>query len=165
MFYLAIPLYAFLNRFRGSSQTLMPKLYVCIIMALGFSFIVPWVASLPILVLCTLALQTGHGNFIDLGTWPRKPSDGEERLEFIIKPLYGKLPEYWYDFLGLMLTGVIVTLPVGIALLDWRVALLGLLKAPCYAVGRLYPRYAVEIGETLTGAVYGAVFLFVRTFQ
>lgn len=181
-----IIIYAFLNRFRGSSQKLMPKMAVCIIMALGYTMIVPWftlsevkfipnellaglilylgpICSIFVLVLTTMALQTGHGNFVDLGTW-KLPSP-PERLEFIIAGLKKKLSGYQYDFLGDMLTGVVVTLPLGIMRLDWRIALLGLMKGPCYALGRLVSRrYPVEMGEIFTGGIYGLTFAAAHIF-
>lgn len=147
--------YGFLNRFRGSSQKIVPRMAVCALIALGYAMIVPWTFSIPVLILTTMALQTGHGNFMDLGHW--KDTSPPERLEFLVAWMK---PGYWRDFTGLAVTGIVVTLPVGIALLDWRVCLLGLLKAPAYAIARLIcPRFPVEAGEILTGAVYGALFI------
>lgn len=151
-----ILIYAFLYRFRGSSQTLVPKLAVNILIALGFAMLVPMEWSIPVWILVTLALQTGHGNFIDLGTWPQIKTMGDERLEFIIKPLWRKISDYWYDFSGLVLTGLVVTLPIGIALHSPDIAIMGALKGYAYAIGRLvYPKLPVEAGEVLFGAVLG----------
>ncbi len=149
--FIAIPAYAGLNRFRGSSQTIVPKMAVCALTALGFAMVVPWAFSLPVLILTTMALMTGHGNFMDLGTWAW-PSD-PEKLEFLIAWMK---PGYWHDFTGLAITGLVVTLPMGLVLLDWRIVLLGLLKGPCYALARVLNKtYPIELGEILTGAVYG----------
>lgn len=113
-----------------------------------------------------LGKRTGHGGGIDLGTSPRIREP--EALEFIIKPLHGRIPEYWYDALLLAVTGLAVTILAGlvVALADplagLAVALSGALKAPAYKIGRaIYPHgrgrgipelnEATAIGEFLTG--------------
>lgn len=90
------------------------------------------------------AKRTGHGGGIDAGTSTKVRED--EKLEFIIKPLHGKISEYWYDMLLLAVTGLAVTLPAGIVLAfanieaGLLVVLSGLLKAPGYMIGWLiYP--------------------------
>lgn len=109
-----------------------------------------------------LAVQcTGHGGFMDLGTWkePRK----DERLEFIIKPLKDKISEYWYDVIGQALTGFLVTLWPGLFLFALGyyqagafLALAGLLKVPAYMLGRKCFQNT-ESGEWLTGGfIWGA---------
>lgn len=113
-----------------------------------------------------LGKRTGHGGGIDLGTSGKVRED--EKLEFIVKPLHGKIPEYWYDVLLLSVTGLAVTIlgGTGIMCIDPEagivVALSGLLKGPAYMIGRaIYPRgsgrgiphlnEATAIGEFLTG--------------
>lgn len=110
--------------------------------------------------------RTGHGGGIDMGTWADPRED--ERLEFIIKPLRGKISEYWYDALLMGVTGVACTLIASIMV--WSVdvwgglalALSGLTKAPAYMIGwGIYPsgsgkgipylNEATAIGEFLTG--------------
>lgn len=147
-------IYAFLNRFRGSSQTMMPRQVVCAAMALPFALVVPWAYSLPNWIITTMALVTAHGIYDDLGTW--KWIQGSAKLDFLINWIKPHVSGYLYDFIGLSMTGVIVTLPTGILLLDWRVAIMGVGKGSCYAVARnLSTKYPVELGEILTGALYG----------
>lgn len=110
--------------------------------------------------------RTGHGGGIDMGTWTGERDD--EALEFLIKPLRGKISEYWYDALLLAITGVAVTLIAGFVLMfihPWAgilLALSGLTKAPAYMIGwAIYPtgsgkgiphlNEATAIGEFLTG--------------
>lgn len=111
-------------------------------------------------VLTFAAVCTGHGGWQDLSTWTKPRSD--ERMEFLIKWAYPKLPEYWYDALGLAVNGLCITLPAGIALMNPIIALSGALKAPAYMIGWWFWRLSVKgnwswapkptvIGEYLTG--------------
>lgn len=112
-----------------------------------------------------LGKRTGHGNGLDLG---RAERGEDEVLEFIIKPLHGKIPEYWYDVLLMCVTGICVTLVAGIVvavvnpLAGAILALSGLMKGPAYMIGyAIYPtgigkgiphlNEASAIGEFLTG--------------
>jgi hypothetical protein len=107
------------------------------------------------LVLTTLGVLTGHGGGHDLGTYEGERED--ERLEFIIKPLKSKMPEYWYDMLLLSITGMAITLPAGLLTLNPALALSGLAKGPAYAVAR-FGGTGTDGGELLTGAVlWGAL--------
>lgn len=114
-----------------------------------------------------LGKRTGHGGGLDLGTWTRPRDD--ERLEFLIKPLHGKIPEYWYDVLLLAITGLAVSLvaSVSIAVVNPLAAIPtlvgGLLKPLPYMLGwKLHPKSespskvkeldeATEVGEAGTG--------------
>lgn len=114
-----------------------------------------------------LGKRTGHGGGLDLGTWT-KPR-GDERLEFLIKPLHGKIPEYWYDALLLAVTGLAVSLVASAAIATVHpLAALptlvgGLLKPLPYMLGwKLHPKgessskiheldEATEVGEAGTG--------------
>jgi hypothetical protein len=146
-----------------------------------------FIASI-VLVLTTLALVTGHGNAMDMGQAPRGE---DETLEFTVKwihGIHGKIPECLYDFILMMVLGIAVTLPCGIATLNPFIALSGALKAPAYAIGHIMfklsptrlkvdgaentyygikflPRHldvATEIGEFLTGFfLWGCLFLLV----
>lgn len=110
--------------------------------------------------------RTGHGGGIDMGTWTGERDD--EALEFLIKPLRGKISEYWYDALLMAVTGFIVTLFAGMFLIPFHpiagtiLMLSGLTKAPAYMIGwAIYPtgggkgiphlNEATAIGEFLAG--------------
>lgn len=100
---------------------------------------------------------TGHGGWMDLGTWPKERKD--ERLEFLIKPFKKYMSEYWYDALGLGLTGLIVTLPAGIYVQIYGhpyegllLGLSGLLKTPGYMIGRALFNNT-ESGEWISGGL------------
>ena len=108
-----------------------------------------YIAAFLVLITTTAAVATGHGGFMDLGTWQNDRDD--ERLEFIIKPLHKKIPEYWYDSLGMALTGVVVTLPAAIVTLNPLLAITGVLKAPAYMLAQRLG-LGTEGGEYLTGA-------------
>ena len=99
---------------------------------------------------------TGHGGGMDLGTWTKERSD--ERLEFIIKPLRGKIPEYWYDMLLLSVTGLALVLVPCVLLAacsQYLAAIVllvgGVSKGQAYQVGWLFSNRQTEIGEALTG--------------
>lgn len=127
-----------------------------------------WV--LPAYLAAVMGKRTGHGGGMDLGT-STKARD-PEKLEYLILPLHGRIPEYWYDALLLALTGLAVTLVPGIVLAAYGhiatgliIAASGLLKAPAYMIGwAIFPTAkddgdfwsddldeATEIGEFLTG--------------
>ncbi len=86
-----------------------------------------------------LGKRTGHGGYIDLGTSEKVR---HHRADIFLEALRGKIPEYWYDFIGLIITGIAVTLIPGLAVavhssLLWGSVLIlsGALKAPAYAIG------------------------------
>jgi len=169
-----------MNRWRGMSspfKKFFPRPLPQITLALPYAILVSdylnnYYVGAAVLVLTTLGWLTGHGAFIDLGTW--KNAVKPERLEFTITWLKSKLSPYWYDFVGLAVTGLAVTVPAGIATMNPVLALSGVLKAPAYAIGwfvstgkidpssldeieeRIGSR-ATEIGEFLTGLFLGAV--------
>lgn len=108
-----------------------------------------WAATAAVLILSTLGTLTGHGKFMDLASYKILTSD--ETLEFTIKWLENKIPNYWYDALGLAVTGLAVTLPAGIVLMNPLLALSGALKAPAYMLAKL-AKTGTAGGEWLTGA-------------
>ena len=115
-----------------------------------------WWAALIVLALTTLATLTGHGNHLDLGTMPEgKP----ETTEFLIKPFKSKLPSYWYDVLGMSMSGMLITASAGIATGNIPLILSGLLKGPAYMIGNKTTN-DTALSEFLTGLfLYGALAL------
>lgn len=143
----------------------------------------PWQAIILSIITVVMVLKA-HGKVFDLGT-ARKSSapfgEDPEWYDGILYPLYGKIPEYWYDAIGLAVSGLSYTIPVGLFMADPTgdyftegliIALSGALKAPAYMIGRCfstsYPeladvsefkavdkvlnlRHATEWGEVLTG--------------
>lgn len=98
----------------------------------------------------------GHGGFYDLGTSPKEPGNGrdKERIEHLIYWLYNRIPRFWYDFMGLSLSGLTVTLIPAIVvacyghyLSAFILVVSGLLKAPSYAISP----GKTEIGEYVNG--------------
>jgi hypothetical protein len=127
-----------------------------------------WVA-LGVYLLAVLAKRTGHGQYMDLGTWntPVKP----ERLDPVVSLFYGPdtFDNYWRDFCGLVVTGAAVSLGAfltllvtGTPLLAFGVLLGGMLKGVAYSIGWRFKEslteYHVEptaCGEFLTGFFAG----------
>lgn len=104
--------------------------------------------TLAVFLLTFAATLTGHGNAIDMGKSPRGE---DETMEWAVKWLHGRIPEYWYDFILMAWLGLLKTLPAGIATLNPFLAASGVLKAPAYAVGHIFKRNHTEIAEFLTG--------------
>jgi len=101
--------------------------------------------------LTVLALVKGHGHNMDLGDWPH---DADYEWYEFHKPLHGRISEYWYDVIGMCISGLTYTLPSGIISLNVWLAISGILKAPAYMIGwKVQGR--TELGEWLTGGFAG----------
>lgn len=155
-----------LYKWRGHAskfKKLLPRPFNQIAFALPYAAAcatISWWAAGVVLIATTLAVLSGHGGFMDLGTWTRPRDD--ERLEFIIKPLRTKMSDYWYDALGLAITGLAVTIPAGIVLSNPFLALSGALKALAYMIGWKYfdASVATARGEFICGFfLWGALAL------
>lgn len=106
-------------------------------------------------LLTVIMVSRGHGRSMDLGLKPNSQQE-PEWYEGIILPLSNKMSEYWYDFIGLMVSGVTYTLPLGLFLADptsdhfwYGIALIltGALKGPAYAIGDLLNRKLLDQGD------------------
>ncbi len=113
-----------------------------------------------VVTLTALIKSTGHGNFMDLGSWD-KPTD-PETLEFLIAPLREVLSGYWYDFTGLAVIGLLGSIPYAVAIykLSIKASVIilagGALKSVAYAIGWVTStQYPTEVGELLTGLFVG----------
>lgn len=149
---------ATLYRWRGMSHPLkkyFPRPYNQIAFALPYAMFCPsWYTAIPVLILTTLALLTGHGNFFLRGTGGK-----DETTEFLIKWLKPYMPLYWYRALGLAMTGILVTLPAGFVLANPLLAISGALKGAAYVISDK-AGHDTEGGEWLTGAfLWGALAL------
>jgi hypothetical protein len=88
------------------------------------------------------------------------PQGTRERLEFIIRPLYNKIPEYWYDVIGLSVVGL-AAVSGGLLIAPYNplgavaIALAGLMKPLGYMIGwKLWPSpKSTEFGEYVTGFI------------
>lgn len=159
---------AWLYRWRGMAhehKKYFPRPFNQIVFAAPFAFVcmlfwypvIGWVAVLPTLLvwtMTTLGVLTGHGRGMDLGETDQGDA---ETLEFLVRWAKPHLSLYWYDMLLLSVTGLAVTLPAGIATMNFWFACAGLLKGPAYAAAK-HLKMGTEGGELLTGAVlWGAV--------
>lgn len=131
--------------------------------ALVFAPLNAW-CILPVLIITTLGVITGHASIIDLGTVKdgsvAVPADGQQD-EWYTHWIPGK--GYWHDFAGLIVSGALITASCGLAFMYlgyWTIGLLilasGALKAPAYAISWATPndfKYrGLPLGEFLTGA-------------
>jgi len=177
-------------RWRGSSskyKKFLPRPINQLLFALPFAYFAlsaGWFPAFIVWVFTTLFTLSGHGNSMDLAHAPRGVDN--ERYEMLIFWLRGKVPEYWYDVMGLAVSGMLVSLPLGVAIGNPLVAVSGALKAPAYMIGwfmheycpkvkkingignnyygvKYLPRHldlATEIGEFLTGfLMWGSLWL------
>lgn len=158
---------ALLSRWHGGGFFSAPKLLktglfalfpaVCLGLMIPNDNVWTWLGWITFALIVTGAVKaSGHGKFFDLGSWKLPAKD--ERIEFIIKPLWGKIPEYWYDSLGMALKGLLMSLGVAIPLLVYApplavpVILGGIMLAPSYMIGRLFTeKYFTEFGEYVGG--------------
>ncbi len=152
---------ALLSRLHGS--TWLPyKILKSILWALPFAVIV-WLLlggwwALLVLAGCSLTKSTGHGNWLDYGRRNNEVFE-DERTEFLIKPAKSKLSGYWYDALGMLITGILSTLPFALVMffvnpIYYVVAVFGgALKTVGYMIGwKFLPKQATVIGELFSGA-------------
>jgi hypothetical protein len=152
---------AVVYRIRGGLSPWMPRPVDQLIFALPYAVIAAkehnrstwWFFG--VLIITTIALMPGHGQYMDLGTW-NAPVD-PERLDFIVQLFFGddNYNNYWRDFFGLAVTGLVVTLPAAISLYKKPVLaillfLSGALKAVAYGLS-WYLGFETEGGEYLTG--------------
>jgi len=120
-----------------------------------------------------LGKRTGHGQYMDLGTWSKEVEP--ETLDFIVEAIFGKdnYDSYWRDFFGLTITGLVVALGATIALIvsgNFLFALLILLgaslKSISYMIGwKVHKMFdhksGTEIGELLTGFFAGLSLVYI----
>lgn len=128
---------AFLYRFRGGwpdikrpiEQALFcaPLLFIGVVM-LGWCGLLPY-------GLCVWAVCKGHGRNADLGDWTEIAEREWYENNKPMKWLEGVLPPYWYDAMGLAVSGLTYTLPM--IIVDALLGLSGALKAPAWMLGKL----------------------------
>lgn len=136
-------------RFRGGWPDIprpLEQMAFCSIFA--FMLIIaglPYIHAFVAYSLAVVATLKGHGNNMDLG---HAPDSDDEWYEFLIKGYEGKLGTYWYEVLGLCISGLSSTGAVGLALSFYSpfygliVGLSGALKAVAYMIGwALHPKY------------------------
>ena len=131
---------------------------------------VPVIASVIVLLNCMVFKNTGHGGGMDLAHNDKEPGAGRdpEKLEYLILWAHGKVSQYWYDVLLLLIIGLFSVAGAALAV-GWVnqlagaiIALGGLGKPAGYMIGwAVYPtgkgrglkelNEATEIGEALTG--------------
>lgn len=148
-----------LYRWRGGGEPAgltryMPRPVDQILFSLPYIFMAfmvldDWTAGV-VSIITVIMVSRGHGRNMDLGTFDNSTSveAGEpEWYEGLIGSLHGKIPEYWYDALGLMISGLTYTIPIGLMMASpfgnylyegLIVCLSGALKAPAYMLGRYF---------------------------
>jgi len=151
---------AALYRWRGHAskyKKYLPRPFNQILFSAPYAYIAGfwWFLVLP---LTTLALLTGHGNFFLRGS-----GGDDETTEFIIKWTKPHLPLYWYRALGLSMTGILITLPAGIATGNPYLALSGALKGVSYTIADKLD-WGTDGGEWLTGGFLSGALCYVYLF-
>lgn len=152
---LIIPYMTILSRWRGHAsdyKKYLPRPWSQFLLALPFALVCAppnssWIAAALVLVITWGTWLTGWGNVYDLAH--AKRGDKLEKIEWPIHWLYGRIPEYWYDFIGLALRGLIITLPAGIATNNPWLAISGASMAIAYAIGWAIMDWAVIKSHTV----------------
>lgn len=165
---------ALIYRWRGSSFSIRPLSQILFCLPLSYltfyslvsseisanvwsaSVLFPALIALGVLVLSTLATLTGHGNFMLRGT-----GGEDETTEFLIKWLKPKIKLYHYRVLGMAMTGLLITLPAGLATSSLALSLSGALKGLAYFLSDKIEDESepgTVLAEYLTGAfIWGGV--------
>ncbi len=143
-------------RWRGGGEPVgwgkyMPRpidqiLFSSIYMVIAFGVLEQWPATI-LSIITVIMVSKGHGRNMDLGTFDNSSKPGgvkPEWYEGLIAGLYGKIPEYWYDALGMVVSGLTYTIPLGLFIADPAgpyftegliIAASGGLKGPAYMIG------------------------------
>lgn len=152
-----------IGRVRGGLPPALPRPFDQVLFALAYGAVAYKITGrnlwwfLAVMILTTLAVATGHGQYMDLGRWTREVSP--ESLDFVVSWFFGAdgYHDFWRDGFGLALTGLAVTLPCSICIaihkryaLAAMLFLSGALKFPAYYLGwEIFGGTAA--GEVLTG--------------
>jgi hypothetical protein len=139
---------------RPVDQILFSSPYIFI----AYSVLDVYLASL-VSILTVVAVSKGHGKVYDLGTAAKPSTPFGNDYEFYdpwIHKLYNKLSPFWYDAIGLAITGLVYTLPLGVMLLNpiydmflpaLLLGLSGALKSPCYMLGLWFHRNHKDLAD------------------
>jgi|TARA_R110000787_G_scaffold37078_1_gene94411 hypothetical protein len=157
---------AFIYRFRGISSTKVPPILYSRTLrrVLSASVIVPGAylagAGLWALLAAPIAyygIIAGHGSYIDLGTGAEPDNEVfDTLLDWIFGLDYIGANNFWRDFTGLALTGLLVTVPVAfLPGINWSYALIGLFKPIAYQLSG-----NTEKGEIGWGFAYASAIVF-----
>lgn len=105
------------------------------------------------------AVLKGHGHNMDMGTYNGGDYEWYEKV-FGLDKLHGKIDERLYDFIGISVSGLTYTAPVGIICLNPILAVSGALKGIAYLIGKgVFGK--TEYAEWLTGALAGLSLFFI----
>lgn len=129
-------------RMRGGFGVSLPRpIEQILFCALVCAPVTPFLAFLVVLAICTIACVTGHGSYMDLTRGDQYQPGDDERIAPVVRwicKVFGinSNPDtYAYQAIGLALTGLIVTLPAGIASGAFFLAIVGAVKFPVYELG------------------------------
>lgn len=129
---------------RPVDQILFSSIYI----AIAFLILDQWPAAI-LSIITVIMVSKGHGRNMDLGTFDNSTVKGgvkPEWYEGLIAGLYGRIPEYWYDALGMVVSGLTYTIPLGLFIGDpsgdyftegMILAASGALKGPAYMIAWL----------------------------
>lgn len=107
-----------------------------------------WWVILPLTAALMGGKNTGFNGFFDMGNMDnleRRRPGIERKIYLIEKPifwLYGKISNFWYDFIGMAIKGLVIVLPVSISFAfvnlnaAFMISMVGLLGFPIsYTIG------------------------------
>ena len=140
------PAMALMNRWRGHAsdyKRFFPRPLPQAALAVPFAVQGDTVTDMAVIFCLTWALWlSGWGNGHDMGIRPRgKPETVEWPLFWT---LYGRVPEYWYDFIFMAWRGMLITAPCGLLTGNYLLLISGSVMALAYAIGHAVMDYAVD---------------------
>jgi hypothetical protein len=162
MEYLAAALFGgFLFRMRGGllplGSTLLSRLWWVLPLAAFALATAPWPWALAFAAASYGTLALGWGSYMDLG---RMPGEDNEPLKYVMKFTGLAEGSFAYDFVGMTLRGLVLTVP-GVLIGEWAYVFAGLLMGAIYeASWRLWARRATELAECVFGALLGVALCF-----
>jgi hypothetical protein len=173
---LALTWRGFTSRMSGGGWPKTPWIWDRFLYALPDLLLWPWIGLWAALVWIAggFLKRMGTAPFLDMG-YDREPTDKTSIIVWALKPLKGKISDYWYDFIGNAVLGLFHASAGALALIcfGWYVPAIllllgGLARSGAYAIGwAIIPNFrnenlpapisaATQIGEILSGVFHAA---------
>lgn len=110
------------------------QILFCLILCAAAPLYLPFLAALT---LSTLACLTGYGSYHSLSRGNPETEDNEELawLTRLLTPKRYSVNDYRYQATGLLINGLLITLPAGVGSGSIALALCGALRPVCYEIG------------------------------
>lgn len=173
---LALTWRGFTSRMSGGGWPKTPWIWDRFLYALPDLLLWPWISAWAVLVWIASAFlkRMGTAPFLDMG-YDQNPTAKKSIIVWALKPLKGKISDFWYDFTGNAILGFFHASAGAVALLafGWIIPAIlllsgGVARSLAYSIGwALIPNYskpewpdainqATKIGEILSGVFHAS---------